>query len=157
MTKIRLTRGQTAIIDDADYDIVSKHEWYALPAVRALGGFYAATSVRGRTVYMHRLLMAEPCALTVDHINGDKLDNRRSNLRTATRLEQARNSKAKGGRSCFKGVSLHESGLWRAELGLPNRKRIVKYASTETDAARLYNALAREHYGAFAKINEVAA
>lgn len=156
MTQIQLSRGQFAIVDDDDVEWLSYFSWHVMPAVRPNGGFYAATSVGNRTVYLHRLIMRAETGQTVDHINSDKLDCRRTNLRIATRTEQARNSIAKGGRSAFKGVSLHESGRWRAEIELPGRKRIVKYAGTEVDAARLYDDLAREHFGIFAKLNGVA-
>ena len=92
--RIPLTKGQFALVDDADYEVLSKHSWYA-SGVR----FYAARRRKDnernprKLVYMHReLLGVESSSLHVDHINGNRLDNRRSNLRIVTVAENAQNT-----------------------------------------------------------------
>ena len=157
MKFIALTHGQVATVDDEDVESLLAFRWTAMRSDRANGHarWYAVTNTSGRLVYLHRLLLGEPKGITVDHINADTLDNRRQNLRLASRLEQSRNCTSKGGRSRFKGVSLHESGMWRAEIRRKGQKRIVKYAHGEDTAALIYNALATEHFGAFAKLNVV--
>lgn len=152
MAQIPLSRGMFATVDDADVPLVSALRWCALPSKRT---WYAQSSIKRKTVYMHRLLLGNP-RLSVDHINGDGLDNRRCNLREATASQQARNSRPKGGRSRFKGVSIHNpSGLWMATIELPQRKRKVRYAHSELEAAMAYNELASTYFGEFARLNEV--
>jgi hypothetical protein len=151
---IDIGRGRIVRIDDDDADLLSRFTWYG---AKHRNTWYAITQISRRTVYMHRLLMNPPGALSVDHVNGDGLDNRRANLRLATRSEQARNSRKRKSRSRFKGITFHAaSGLWMAQIQLPGNKKMARYAKTETEAAYLYNALASEHFGAFARVNDMA-
>jgi len=149
-------------VDERDLSLLSRFKWYLMKGPWAS---YATTKIKGKTIYMHRFLLKAPKRKQVDHINGNGLDNRRSNLRLATVSEQAANSKSKKKRapvcSSYKGVSWHNTktgGCWRAELEQKTkgkRKRYIKYASTQEQAALLYNALALEHFGVFAKVNEI--
>jgi hypothetical protein len=111
---------------------------------------------------MHRVIMGEPQHADIDHINGDGLDNRRENLRIATRSQNMRNAHTEPKRaktSQYKGVSwwsyskIKSGGYWRAEIELPGRKRIVKCFHDELEAARCYDKLALEHFGEHARIN----
>lgn len=165
--EIGLSQGKVAIIDPEDVHLVAGHTWHALKPRHT----WYARNVDG--VYMHRLLMNAKEGETVDHEDGDGLNNRRStNLRIANHSEQQRNTPAKRKRAArssqYKGVSWHvtrkttkkgpqEYGRWRTEIELSGRKRIIRYAATEDDAARLYNELATAHFGAFAKLNIIVA
>ena len=87
--------GMSATVDDADYETVSKYKWTGLSAHRSLT-VYARTSIAGKTVYMHRMILAPDPDLEVDHIDANGLNNQRSNLRAVThgqnisaRFEQA--------------------------------------------------------------------
>lgn len=76
-----------AIVDDDDFDFLSKHAW----SVYSRNGYhYPVATIDGKRVYMHRLLCGIP-GRVVDHINGNTLDNRKRNLRSATVQENARN------------------------------------------------------------------
>ena len=105
---------------------------------------------------MHALLLPLEKPLTPDHINGDGLDNRRSNLRPATPAQQMWNKA--GSRNGFKGVTwssesrLKAGGRWKAHIGVKGR-RITRWAKSEREAAEIYNALAREHFGEYARVN----
>lgn len=148
--QVAVGHGLVATIDEADAALVGRYRWHVIPGKKTA---YAATCINGKTVYMHRLLLGFP-RLSVDHVNGDGLDNRRGNLREATVSQQGQNSRPKGGRSRFKGIYFHKaSGLWAAMIELPGRKRLARYAKEEVAAARLYNELAREHFGEYAKLN----
>lgn len=150
MRQIPLSRGQYAIVDDADYKAVrAAGPWYAKPC---WSGFYAMRTRGGRTVYLHRFLAGEDAA-TVDHINGNGLDNRRGNLRSATVSENSRNRPAKrGNASGFKGVSRHRS-KWKATIAVAGRNIHLGTYADPAHAARVYDAAAREHYGEFAVFN----
>jgi hypothetical protein len=83
--------GLVAIVDDEDYDELSKHGWFAMP-YPTKETFYAARSVekgnkRHTTVMMHREIIDVPDQMVIVHKNGDGLDNRKDNLRLATRAE----------------------------------------------------------------------
>lgn len=88
----------------------------------------------------------------VDHADGNTLNNRRSNLRVATQLENARNSrKSKNNTSGYKGVHWHEkAGRWRAMIG-GRQKKHIGYFDTPEEAHEAYCKAAAETYGEFAR------
>ena len=106
MKKIYLTRGKYAIVDDEDFKILNMHRWYCSNhgyAVRgkSIGGIKRSISAKFRdnrlfekrkliTVPMHRQILNCPDDMVVDHINGDKLDNRKENLRICTSSENVK-------------------------------------------------------------------
>ena len=80
MREIPLTRGKAAIVDDEDYESLSLHHWSCSKTGYAMRGFREG----GKMVYlkMHHAILGKPLqGYVVDHINGDRLDNRRCNLR----------------------------------------------------------------------------
>ena len=94
--EIPLTQGQVALVDYDDYERVSAFKWHA---VKDGNTFYARTKIGQNysPTSMHRFILdLTPDDLEVDHINRNGLDNRRSNLRLATRSENARNRAALG-------------------------------------------------------------
>lgn len=95
--KLPLSNGVQVEIDAEDYPLVSGHRWYLLTAS---GCRYAASTLRvdgkSSTILMHRLLMGiSETKRLVDHIDGDGLNNRRSNLRECTHAENMRNTKVR--------------------------------------------------------------
>ena len=164
MAEIPLSKGKVAIVDDADLANVSIYKWHA---VEKKGTWYAARSettgrYRHRQVYMHREILGLAPKVGTDHVNGDGLDNRRFNIRPATKAQNGRNTNGcRNRRSKFKGVSWHRDpkmaagGRWRYRLHLGTRC-IAGYARTEEEAAIGYNKLARAHFGEFARLNEAA-
>jgi hypothetical protein len=140
----------SAKIDVADVPLVVGHTW------RLHSEDYAYTSIGGRAVLLHRLIAQAPPELEVDHRNLDRLDCRRANLRLATKAQQQHNTPARRQdtkTSRYKGVGFHQhSGLWRVQINVGGRK-IHRYYRTEEEAARGYDALARQHFGAFARCN----
>jgi HNH endonuclease len=119
--EIELTQGQVAIVDDEDYDWLSEWKWFALQDGRT---FYAcrqlpSTKKKKRMVWMHRQILGAESGQEVDHISGNGLDNRRSNLRMASHAENLSNQRrrAKVGTSVFKGVSWRpQQGKWLARI-----------------------------------------
>lgn len=164
--EIKLSQDKVAIIDEEDLFLVHRYKWSALSIKTALyEKWYATTSIDGKTTYMHRLIMGEPEGKQIDHIDQDGLNNRRDNLRIVNNSENARNTRAKRKRatkhSKYKGVSWHAlkkpsgwiGGRWRAEIELPGRKRKIRYANSEIEAAKAYNELALQYFGDHARLN----
>lgn len=85
MREILLTNGGTAKVDDADYERVAGVNWY-----RHSQG-YATTTIRRRTVSMHRLILNAKRGEEVDHIDRDPSNNQRANLRIVSHAENMRN------------------------------------------------------------------
>jgi len=159
--EILLTQGQTAWIDDDDFEEVSRYRWHA-HRVHAHAPWYAVANLprprsTGRnSLRMHMLLMGEaPEGKTVDHRNGNGLDNRRSNLRWATVSEQRWNSGlSRKNTSGFKGVSFDKSrGKYRAQIRVAERYVRLGRFMTAEEAAQAYDRAAREAFGAFARLN----
>lgn len=136
--------GKYTLVDDQDYEWAMRIRWYLHPQ-----GYAVCRSKR-----IHRMILDAPSGVEIDHINGDKLDNRRSNLRTCTRTENNRNVGARGGTSKYKGVH-SASGRWRASICVDKQMIQLGSFDTEASAALAFNAAARAYHGAFAKLNEV--
>jgi hypothetical protein len=155
MARIPLTRGLTALVDDADAPaVLAAGAWFALPEGRT---HYAARNYmredgQRRVIRLHTFLTGWP---RVDHRNGDGLDNRRDNLRPATYPQNNRNARRRSDNtSGYKGVSWRgDRSLWVARIWLGGRKLHLGYFSDPAEAARAYDAAAREHFGAYARPN----
>jgi hypothetical protein len=91
-----------ALVDPADSRRVSKYRWH----LRNREG-YVATTMKGHGISLQRFLLGDtvPADMTVDHVNGWRLDNRRANLRIATTAENAQNQGSRGGSSRHRGVT----------------------------------------------------
>jgi hypothetical protein len=143
---VPLTQGKFAIIDEADADSVLASNW----SFGRQG--YAVRHVGGRDsrnyLLMHRWLMDTPKGMDTDHINGNRIDNRRSNLRICTRSQNVRNRTVQRNNrsSPYKGVSRHSDGKWRLSIN------VAGYETAE-EAARVYDRIARELHGEFARLN----
>jgi len=148
--EIPLTQGKVALVDDADYAYLSQFKWYFN------GGGYAARTApqslgRG-IIYMHRELLKPGKGIVVDHIDGDKLNNRRSNLRIATVSQNIFHSKlSKVNTSGYKGVRWHRQGKkWLAEIKYQRRNIYLGLFDTAEAASAAYNAAAKRLFGEFA-------
>lgn len=110
-----------------------------------------------KTVYMHREIMGSiPDGMIVDHINRNKLDNRRENLRICTTIQNAHNRKVPSNSitSKYKGVFYYgKDNLWSATITYNNKKMHLGRYEKETDAALAYDEAARKYYGEFAVLN----
>lgn len=133
-----------ALVDPADVPIVAPHLW----SLTSAG--YPGARIDGRTVLMHRLLCPSDWT-AVDHANGDKLDNRRINLRAATKSQNGANIRPRGA-SGYKGVTRHGRG-WAAALTAHGTRRYLGTFDTAEDAARAYDTAALAVWGDYARLN----
>lgn len=146
------------IIDDSDYHLVSKYKWYVLRDgrtlyARAFNGI--SRGGNGEKISMHRLLMGFPNC--VDHIDGNGLNNQRSNLRSTTQALNMQNSSMhKNNKSGYKGVYFSKTrNKYRVRIGINYKKLDGGFFDTAIEAGKKYNELAKIHFGEFAKLNPV--
>ena len=144
--------GATALIETADYELIEPHKW------RLSGKGYAITHKRNGTPHstlMHRVILAAPPGTFVDHINRNRLDNRRSNLRLATLRQNAANRKPLSA-SGLKGVVYNRGHRrWQAYIKPGGgQQQHLGYYATPIEAAHAYNAAARDAFGDFANTND---
>lgn len=152
---IELSRGGVAIVDDEDFADLNKYSW-------TFDGRYAVrfkgTRSEQKKIYMHREIVVVPNGKMVDHKDGNKLNNRKANLRICTATDNLRN---KGrvvyrnrGSSKYKGVSWYKRDhKWMAQLRVKGKHIHLGYFDNEEQAAIAYDSAAKKHFGEFANIN----
>lgn len=153
--EIKLTQDKIAIIDDEDFSLISLYKWHYHKHSDKYGG-YAATSVNKIRIYMHKLILNVGKEHTVDHINHNKLDNRKINLRKCSQSENNKNKpKIKRNTSSkFKGVYFDKySNSWKAQISINNHTTHIGRFKNEIEAAKAYNEACKKHYGEFANLN----
>lgn len=157
MTKeIPLTKGKIAIVDAEDFEWLNKYSWYyednGYACRRKTFGHYDSAKV-----YMHREILGYvPPVKVADHINGNRLDNRRDNLRKVTQSKNAINSPPRKGTSKYKGVHWNKGyGRWVAKIEKEGAYYYLGQFDCEINAAIAYNKKARELFGEYAYLNKV--
>jgi len=156
MKTIPLSQGKEAVVDDEDYERLAQFKWCALKQGNT---FYARRNVHtpaGWTLAsMHRMILKPPNNMQCDHIDGNGLNNQRANLRACTRAENTCNQRPQVGcASRFKGVAWHKAAQkWQAQIQNVGKQMHLGYFTDEVDAARAYDAAARELFGEFARPN----
>lgn len=148
-THVPLTQGKFALIDAEDWDVVAEITW-SYGEVRP-GYGYAMSKINRRTARMHNLILPVAKGLMVDHANHNTLDNRRLNLRCATRSQNFANSRRnRNSTTGYKGVTFYPRlGKWQAHI---QRSHLGMFETPEA-AALAYDAAAREVFGEFAQTN----
>jgi len=146
---IPLSNGSYAYVDAADYEWLSQWAW------NVVGGGYAARNDNGKTVLMHRQILRPPRGKFVDHKDGNRANNCRSNLRVCTRKENMRNlRKQNGSVSRFKGVTYcKRMDKWFGRCWYEGGDHYLGSFDDEVEAARAYDRRAVEMLGEFARLN----
>lgn len=141
-----------AIVDDDDYPRLSRFRWYRLP-----NGYVATKTKDGHHLYMHREVMHTPPGKHTDHVDGNKLDNRKSNLRICSKSENLRNrGKQTNNTSGYKGVFYSiRAHRWRAQIVVERKAIHLGLFDTTVEAAQAYNEAAAIFFGPFAKLNVI--
>ena len=161
MKMIPLSQGKFAKVDEDDFERVNQYKW------SYINGYAQRAKYRQdgkRRLYgLHRFVMglSMESDLMVDHINGDKLDNRKVNLRICTKGQNNNNHGPKNrlgkGTSKYKGVSYKGDTVkkWRSRITIGRKEINLGRFDSEEEAARAYNEAAKEHFGEFAWLNDV--
>lgn len=152
---VPLTMGYSAAVDLHDVPLVAPYTWCAARSSHLVYALSDQGIPGKKAVRMHRLIMDAPDGIEVDHVDGDALNNRRGNLRLATRAQNAQNCRRpKNNTSGYKGVYLHKaSGKWLAQISA-NRKRVyVGCFDTAELAYAAYLRAAEQLHGEFARLD----
>lgn len=148
---VPLTQGHEAIIDAAYVPLVEGYNWCVLR------GPYTAYAKRNgpaaRSVFLHHVICPAAEGTVTDHIDGNGLNNRRENLRLATKAENGRNSRIRRrNKSGFKGVHLHkQSGKWRARISTGSKLVCLGLHETPEEAHAAYAKASIELHGEFSR------
>lgn len=157
MIEIPLSTGDVALIDDVDAELAELHWW-----LNSRGYVTAKTYHPRRLIRLHRAVMERAIGrplssdVDVDHIDGNKFDCRRDNLRTATRAQNQANRDASKNRR-YKGVyrSQTPTPRWVAKITVGGEQRYLGSFSTPEAAARAYNRACLRHFGEYARLNQI--
>ena len=149
---VPLTQGYEAVIDADDVALVIGNSWRAMVKPHSVYA-YRVEFPKRRTVLLHRTILNAPSNMQVDHIDGDALNNRRSNLRLATALQNGANKKKPAhNTSGFKGVSWHKRDLyWAANIRVGGKLRHLGRFETAEAAHAAYCKASEEFHGEFGR------
>lgn len=164
---VPLTKGYEAIIDTVDAPLVEGANWFALVKVRSDGSIRSVYAVRSSkrengkqsAIWMHRVIASTPFGMETDHRDGDGLNNRRSNLRTATIEQNRQNARLRiDNRSGAKGVTWsRKEKKWRATIKANKETKRLGYFSKLEDAAEAYAKASLRLHGDFNLIADLPA
>jgi hypothetical protein len=160
MKEITLTNGMTALVDDEDYEKLTKINWYYRREGYAVGNLPSPEKGVYPKVLMHRYILDAPKGTQVDHINGNKLDNRKENLRIANAStnkanDGLRSTNTSGHKGVTKASGSRKRKPWVAQIKVNYEHIHLGYYATTEEAAKAYNEAALKYFGEFAKLNVV--
>jgi hypothetical protein len=152
MKTILLTQGKKVMVDDEDFEYLNQFRWhfsqgYAFRRLPKKDGY--------KIIALHRFLLKAPKGTEVDHVNLNKLDCRKSNLRITNRSGNMANTGLRNNNtSGFKGVYFRDDQhRWVAEIMVNYKKIFLGNHKTKEGGARAYNKTAKKYFGDFARLN----
>ena len=170
MSYINLTQGYKAQVDEDMFECLNQNKWFAVVSGRTHNHVYACRKVKRKRRWLSHVVMGvsseflKKNGLVVDYINHDTLDNRRCNLRLATKSQDQMNTiglkkrvnKRQTPTSSFKGVSWSTRyGLWKASIHVDNKEIYLGRYVDEREAARMYNCATLFYYKEYATLNPI--
>lgn len=144
-------RQWLVIVDDEDFDYLNQFHWQ-VDKFNSVKG-----RVKGKQILIHRLIMNPPNDIEIDHIDGNRLNNQKSNLRFATSSQNKMNRGArKDSKSGYKGVSWHKQNKkWTVRIKVNNKYLSLGLFNNLFDAAKAYNEIATKYFGKYAWLNSI--
>lgn len=153
MKEITLTKGKIALVDDEDYGRLCDYSWYYRHGRQT--GYAARKDSDGDNpnaqVFMHVQIMRYP-DMIIDHIDGNGLNNQKTNLRLVTNQQNMFNLPAQGK---YKGVCWsNHHGKFKAQIMVDKKKINLGYFDTDVEPALVYNEAATKYFGEYARLNK---
>lgn len=159
VAELRTKGGTRFVVDSEDLPLLADKKFHQA-CVRTKNFVYYYVKVvlpEGKTEFLHRYLTQAPTGMDVDHIDGNGLNNRKSNLRVLSHGDNLRNQRQrKGNKSGYKGVNpYHLKGgtKYSAQVNYKNVSYKLGIFDTPEEAARAYDEKAKELHGEFARLN----
>lgn len=160
MKNIKLTKNKFAIVDDDDYEKINSLKWYASVSSHWPDRFYAVRTtvmrdaegklIRKVNTKMHRVILGiSDGSVLVDHINGDTLDNRKSNLRACSNGQNICNSKLRKDNSSGLRGAYRADNKWSSCIRVDGFRKHLGTFATKEEAHAAYIAAAKKHHGDF--------
>lgn len=158
MKKIPLTQGKYALVDDADYELLSQYKWHITKLGYPMRNNYQGVvdgKPKNNPIYMHREIMDTPAGMVTDHIDGDKLDNRRKNLQICTQgLNVAKRANQSNNTSGYRGVTYNKRReKWVVRFTFAGKEWFLGYHEDKATAAKAYDKQAKSVLGDMAVLN----
>lgn len=160
MAIIKTKKGIELIVDDDRFEELSRYTWhfnhkgYAYTSISDKDYYKEHKKVKNKNIMMHRLINETPKGMYTDHINGNKHDNRKCNLRTVTAAENNYNKHHSTGKSKYRGVTFDKrAGKWLASVYKGGKQFHGGYYVNEVDAAKGRDKLALKLHGEHASLN----
>jgi hypothetical protein len=149
-----LIKNSEVIVDESDLFLIDSYNWQCAQ--------YIMTHVKRKPIYLHRVIMNAKKGQIVDHKDGNKYNNSRSNLRICTPSQNNANHIVKKTRkdtkiaSVYRGVYWRkDTAKWRSEIQFQGNRQYLGSFSNEVEAAIAYNNAAELVFGDFASLNKV--
>lgn len=157
MKEIQLTQGKFAIVDDEDFEWLSKYRWFCNKPRNVIFRHTPRNHYKRKDIIMSREILNFPKGLQVDHINGNRFDNRRSNLRICNHAQNNQNKRIQlNNTSGYKGVSWSKHAKkWLVRIKSDKKQKYLGYFKNKKEAALVYNQAAIKYHKEFAFLNQI--
>lgn len=155
MQEIKLSKGLVAIVDDDDFERVSKYAWHASESTKN-GHIYAKAFIGKIHCYLHRFILGvTDRSIIVDHRDRDTLNNQKDNLRTCTRAQNRSNSNMNRNKKMhYRGVA-RDGRKFVSFITVDKKRKYLGRFENQIVAALAYNEAAVKYYGEFAVLNTI--
>ena len=153
VTNVNTTPNTIFLVDTEDLPILDNRSW----SMTDRGYIASKRNKAEKTVKLHRAVMNAEAGVSVDHMDGDTANNRKSNLRICAHSDNVKNQRIRSdNKSGYKGVSFCKAtNKWRAEIGADSKRILIGHFSDPKEAAHAYNEAALRYHGEFARLNDL--
>lgn len=147
MKELTLSKGQVALVDDKDFEWLKKYKWtLSAPKNSPLqyGIIYPKRNGKRRMIYLHRIIAGAKKGEVVDHVDGNGLNNQRTNLRIVTQRQNMLNRKDQ--KSKIIGVTKHRDKYW-ARIRYQGKHISLGLFTDQSEAVEAYKNASKKYYG----------